>query len=204
MVHQPCTRCSISRKHALHATCVHAKSPLGMNTLQHASIAYCSVFRQLVACFICSLCVCVLNCLLALHITQHVLPTCCSFFRQPTTCFLCNSCVPITFMSRKSCLCICLVATMILYLAQAPLIDVTTSHGIALMTSHPHAKGIVSLCQPLDIFFELASLILHRYALSKSILVLQRAMALCSWITKTPLCTRHYALVGVTLVIGHL
>lgn len=165
------TYCSISRQYTLHATYVHAKSSLGMNNLQHASLAYCSVFRQLVACFICSLCV--LNYFLALHITQHASPTCNSFFRQPATCFLCSSCVPITSMPRKSCLCICLVATMNFIPCPNPLLDVTKSHGIAPMTSHPRAKGIVSLCQSLNILSKLASLILHHHASSKSILVLQ-------------------------------
>ena len=70
-----------------------------------------------------------------------------------------------------------------------------TSHGIVFMAPHLRAQGIAPLCQASDIPSESASLLLHLYALSKSIFVLQQAIALGPWLTKPPHCTRLCVLV---------
>ena len=68
-----------------------------------------------------------------------------------------------------------------------------TSLDVVLKTLYLHKKGIAPLYQALGIPSQLASLLLHCYTSSKSILILQAAMALGSWLTKSPHCIRHYA-----------
>ena len=84
-----------------------------------------------------------------------------------------------------------------------PSLGAATSHGIPPMTPHLCAQGIVPLCQALGIPSRLTSLLLHQYASSKSLSVLQHDMALCPWVTKSSPCTKHCALVPPCRVKGH-
>lgn len=83
----------------------------------------------------------------------------------------------------------------------SPLLSAATSHVIASMTPHLREQGTASLCQASHTMSESALLLLHLHASSKSILLLQQAMALCPWFTKLPHCMRHYALMPPCL--GH-
>ncbi|RVX16236.1 hypothetical protein CK203_014503 [Vitis vinifera] len=67
---------------------------------------------------------------------------------------------------------------------------------VKVLTNHPHLEKLMPLSTwSTSIPFELAGLLLHCYTLAKSVLVLQCPMALRSWLTKPPPCTRYYVVV---------
>ena len=200
MPHQPIVASLGNLPHAIFAAHVRTKPSLGMHTSQHASPACCSASRQPAAHSLCSLCVCQ-----ALFWPAH-LTTC---PHKPVVCICrpllllkhtsqpCSS-VPIT---SRSCPCwgnLLLHPSCIYYNSlpcPCPLLDAVTSHSIVPMTPHLRAQGIAPLCQASSIPSESASLLLHCYASSKSILVLQQAKTFHPWLTKLSYCTRHCTLV---------
>lgn len=114
-------------------------------------------------------------------------------------------CVPIT---SRSCLCqgnpvmhrsCCCYNSMC---CPSPFLVATTSHGIVPMTSHFYAQ-CAPLCQASGLPFESASLLLHHYALSKSILVLQQVMALHLSLTMLSHCIRYCTLVPPCIGYRH-
>ena len=134
--------------HVLYAAHVHAKPSLGMNTLQHALLACCSVSRQLVAHSLCSLCACQILSWYVHLATCPYQPAVCIYrplvlLEVPTS----HVCVfPLhlyqgnLLMHLSCCYCGSLPCPN-------PLLDTAMSHDIVLMTPHLLAQGIAPLCQ---------------------------------------------------------
>ena len=165
----------------LYTTHMRAKPFLGLHSLQHVSPSCYSISKRSAACSLCSPCACQALSWPAHLIMCPISPLCASLgpycsLSMPTNhahVFPSHLCWVNLFM-HPSC---CCYGSMPY---PSPLLVVATGHENAFMTPHLRAQGIMPLCQALSIVFELASLLLHHHASSKSILVLQWIMALCS------------------------